>query len=62
MGYNVTLEGGISIADYDAARLGAGWYHDYNVQHYDLVVYTIIKSYGPSQSWPSLLCVSALLL
>ncbi len=29
MGFNVAREGGAEITNYDAARLGAGWYHDY---------------------------------
>ena len=32
LGVNVALEGGVSINDYDTARLSAGWYHDYNRQ------------------------------
>ncbi len=29
MGYNVALDGGVDITDYDAVRVGGGWYHDY---------------------------------
>lgn len=29
MGFNVAPNGGIDINNYDAARLGAGWYHNY---------------------------------
>lgn len=29
MGFNVAPDGGIDINNYDAARLGAGWYHNY---------------------------------
>ena len=32
MGVNVTLDGGVALSNYDAARLSAGWYHDYNRQ------------------------------
>ena len=32
MGYNVTRENGVDITDYDAPRLGAGWYHDYSMR------------------------------
>lgn len=32
IGVNVTTVGGVSIADYDASRLGAGWYHNYRLQ------------------------------
>lgn len=32
MGFNLTLDGNVNINDYDAARLGAGWYHDYRFQ------------------------------
>ena len=32
MGFNVAPDGGIDIHDYDAARLGAGWYHNYGVR------------------------------
>lgn len=32
IGYNVTRELNKTIADYDAARLGAGWYLDYSTQ------------------------------
>lgn len=32
IGVNVTTVGGVSIADYDAPGLGAGWYHNYRVQ------------------------------
>jgi len=32
IGFNMTHEGGMQIEDYDAARLGAGWYHDYSVR------------------------------
>ncbi|MBX3011857.1 MAG: hypothetical protein KF832_10150, partial [Caldilineaceae bacterium] len=30
MGFNVALDGGLTINDYDTVRLGAGWYHDYS--------------------------------
>lgn len=29
IGFNVATDGGVTIENYDAARLGAGWYHDY---------------------------------
>lgn len=29
IGFNVTLDGDVTINDYDAAQLGAGWYHNY---------------------------------
>jgi len=32
MGVNVAKEGNVTINDYAAARLSAGWYHDYNRQ------------------------------
>jgi len=32
MGFNVAPDGGLDIHDYDAARLGAGWYHNYGVR------------------------------
>lgn len=32
IGFNVALEGGVTIDDYDSVRLNAGWYHDYRVQ------------------------------
>lgn len=32
IGFNMTGEGGARIENYDAARLGAGWYHDYAVR------------------------------
>lgn len=32
IGFNVTLDGDVNIGDYDTARLGAGWYHDYRFQ------------------------------
>ncbi len=32
MGVNVALDGGVTINNYDATRLSAGWYHDYNRQ------------------------------
>ncbi len=32
MGVNVAKEGNVTIDDYDAAQIQAGWYHDYNQQ------------------------------
>ncbi|MCB0086249.1 MAG: hypothetical protein KDE47_35150, partial [Caldilineaceae bacterium] len=32
IGFNVAPDNGYDIADYDAARLGAGWYHNYGVR------------------------------
>lgn len=32
MGFNVAPDGGIDINNYDAARLGAGWYHNYGIR------------------------------
>jgi len=32
IGYNVAGDQGTTISDYDAARLGAGWYHDYRAR------------------------------
>ena len=32
IGYNVARDGNVDITDYDAARLGAGWYHDYSMR------------------------------
>jgi hypothetical protein len=32
IGYNVARDGGVDITDYDAPRLGAGWYHDYSMR------------------------------
>jgi len=31
IGFNVAREGNVDIRNYDAPRLGAGWYHDYTV-------------------------------
>jgi len=32
MGFNVAPDGGIDINDYNAAQLGAGWYHNYGLR------------------------------
>ena len=32
IGFNVAPNGGIDIDDYDAAQLGAGWYHNYGIR------------------------------
>lgn len=32
IGYNVSRDGGVDITDYDAVRIGAGWYHDYSMR------------------------------
>ena len=32
IGYNVARDGGVDITDYDTARVGGGWYHDYSMR------------------------------
>lgn len=32
IGYNVARDGGVDITNYDTARVGGGWYHDYSMR------------------------------
>lgn len=65
IGFNVTNEGGVTINNYDAAQLGAGWYHDYTsrqttyhpggIQYHQMVRGSIDRTKLPQLLGPKIL-------
>ncbi len=65
VGFNVTTEGGVTINNYDAPQLGAGWYHDYTsrqttyqpggIQYHQMVRGSINRTKLPQSLGPKIL-------